>query len=69
MKFMLLFLIRLYQLCIRPFIGDVCRFTPTCSCYATEALQKHGIWRGLWLSCKRICRCGPWSAGGLDDVP
>ena len=67
--------IRLYQLTISPaqiFLfgaGSGCRFTPTCSHYALEAVQKHGAVAGGWLATKRICRCHPWGKGGHDPVP
>jgi uncharacterized protein len=62
-------LIRLYQLLLSPFWGAQCRFHPTCSCYAMEALDKHGAIKGTWLSIYRILRCNPWADGGLDPVP
>ena len=62
-------LIRLYQLLLSPFWGAQCRFHPTCSCYAMEALEKHGAIKGLALSVYRIFRCNPWADGGLDPVP
>lgn len=61
-----IFLIRLYQLTISPFLGKVCRFEPTCSEYAIEALKKYGVFKGSWLAIKRICRCHPWHPGGFD---
>lgn len=64
-----LLLIRVYQWGISPLLGPKCRFTPTCSHYAAEALQKHGLLRGLWLSVKRIGRCHPWGGSGWDPVP
>lgn len=70
MKLLAVALIRIYQWCISPLIGDVCRYTPSCSHYAVEALQKHGFWRGTWLSVKRVVRCNPWCDGcGEDPVP
>lgn len=60
--------IRLYQLCISPFIGPICRFTPTCSQYAIEAVKKYGPCQGSWLACKRICKCHPYHPGGHDPV-
>lgn len=70
MKIIALFFIRLYQLCISPLIGDVCRYTPSCSHYAAEAIGKHGFIRGGWLALKRILRCNPWWGGsGNDPVP
>lgn len=62
-------LIRLYQWCIKPVLGGVCRFTPTCSEYAVQALSKHGFWKGTWLASKRILKCHPRHLGGSDDVP
>lgn len=70
MKTIAIGFIRIYQWCISPFIGDVCRYTPSCSHYAVEALQKHGFFRGSWLTAKRIVRCNPWFGGcGHDPVP
>lgn len=71
MKILFIGLIRLYQLCIRPLLGSMpmCRFTPSCSQYAIEALQKHGLFKGTWLTIKRLCKCGPWHPGGPDAVP
>jgi len=63
-------LIRIYQWCIAPFIGDVCRFTPSCSHYGIEAIEKHGLLWGCWLTVKRIIRCNPWGGSfGHDPVP
>lgn len=61
--------IRGYQRFISPLFPPVCRFYPSCSAYAVEALQVHGAFRGLWLGIRRICRCHPFTAGGLDPVP
>lgn len=61
--------VRIYQRCISPLLPRVCRFEPTCSAYAIEALQKHGLLRGLWLAAKRIARCNPWGGSGYDPVP
>ena len=63
------FLIRAYQVTISPYLGDHCRFTPSCSAYAMEAIQKHGSLRGSWLVIKRIGRCHPFCDGGYDPVP
>lgn len=65
----LIWLVRGYQLLISPFVPPSCRFHPTCSHYAIEALQKHGPIRGLWLAIHRIARCHPWHPGGHDPVP
>lgn len=64
-----IFLIRVYQVTLSPVFGQHCRFTPTCSNYAIEALQKHGIFRGGWLGLKRLFSCHPWHEGGYDPVP
>lgn len=61
--------IQFYRHCISPLFPPVCRFTPTCSQYAIEALRKHGPVCGLWLAIKRICRCNPWGGSGYDPVP
>ena len=58
-----------YRTCISPFTPPSCRFTPTCSAYALEALRKHGALKGLWLAAKRILRCNPWGGSGYDPVP
>lgn len=62
-------LIRIYQWCISPFLGSHCRFEPSCSHYAAEALKKHGLARGTYLCLNRIRKCHPWHEGGLDPVP
>lgn len=61
--------IRAYQLAISPMLGNRCRFHPSCSDYSMEALQRHGVFRGLWLAMRRIGRCHPWHPGGYDPVP
>jgi uncharacterized protein len=61
--------IRAYQLVVSPLLGPRCRFYPSCSAYAVEALQVHGPLRGLWLAARRLLRCHPWNPGGLDPVP
>jgi putative membrane protein insertion efficiency factor len=61
--------IRLYQRVISPFTGARCRFYPSCSEYTAQAILTHGPLRGLYLGLRRLIRCHPWSAGGLDDVP
>jgi putative membrane protein insertion efficiency factor len=66
---LLLLPIRLYQRLISPVLGPHCRFAPTCSQYAVEALQAHGPLRGSWLAVRRISRCHPWNPGGHDPVP
>ncbi|MBS7242467.1 MAG: membrane protein insertion efficiency factor YidD [Treponema sp.] len=62
-------LIRFYQVCISPFLPDCCRYTPSCSQYALEAIKKHGPFRGLYLAVRRILRCNPFHEGGYDPVP
>jgi putative membrane protein insertion efficiency factor len=62
-------LVRLYRLAISPWLGSNCRYDPTCSSYAIEALQKHGVLKGSWLAAKRIARCHPWGGSGSDPVP
>ena len=62
-------LVRLYRLAISPWLGANCRFDPTCSSYAIEALQVHGIFKGTWLAIRRIGRCHPWGGSGYDPVP
>jgi len=62
-------LIKLYQFTLSPFLGKQCRFTPTCSQYGIEALQKHGALKGSWLTLKRVVRCNPWGGSGYDPVP
>ena len=70
MKRLLLKLIRFYQTSISPFFPPRCRFTPTCSQYALEAIEKYGALKGGWLAIKRICRCNPFSKRGpYDPVP
>lgn len=61
--------IRFYQLCISPMFPAACRYQPTCSQYAIEALRRHGPLRGSWLAIKRILRCHPWGGSGYDPVP
>ena len=62
-------LIRLYQVFISPLFPSTCRFTPTCSSYAIEALRKHGLLRGMYLAVRRLLRCHPWGGSGYDPVP
>ncbi|MGH1458726.1 MAG: membrane protein insertion efficiency factor YidD [Paracoccaceae bacterium] len=61
--------IRAYRLVFSPWVGFNCRYQPTCSAYALEALQKHGAFRGGWMAAKRIGRCNPWGNCGYDPVP
>lgn len=61
--------VRAYRLVFSPWVGHNCRYQPTCSLYALDALQKHGALRGGWLAARRICRCHPWGGSGYDPVP
>jgi len=61
--------VRCYRWLISPLLPPSCRFHPSCSEYAEEALERHGAWRGAWLATRRLCRCGPWHPGGCDPVP
>jgi putative membrane protein insertion efficiency factor len=67
--FPFILLIRFYQLVISPLFPSSCRYSPTCSHYGIEALQKHGLIRGGWLTIKRIASCNPWGGSGFDPVP
>lgn len=69
MKKILLGLIRAYQLLLSPFFGQHCRFTPSCSQYTSQAIEKYGAAKGTWLGLKRIVRCQPFCEGGHDPVP
>jgi len=69
MKRVLLALIRAYRLALSPWWGNQCRFMPTCSQYASEAIERHGAAEGTWIAMRRIGRCHPWCAGGFDPVP
>lgn len=69
MRSFLLILIKAYRLFISPWLGNHCRFYPSCSAYAHEAIERHGPWHGLWLALKRLGRCHPWQPGGVDPVP
>ena len=61
--------LKAYRLLISPLYGQVCRYYPSCSAYALEAVQVHGSIRGSWLAARRLIRCHPWAAGGVDPVP
>ena len=69
MRRVLIALIDGYRLLLSPFFGTQCRFYPTCSAYAREAIDVHGPLRGSWLALKRIVKCGSWHPGGVDAVP
>jgi len=66
---LLIALIRGYQLTLSPFLGGSCRFLPTCSVYAREAIERHGAWRGSSLALRRLAKCHPFGGSGLDPVP
>lgn len=61
--------LRGYQLAFRPILGQNCRFFPSCSDYALEAVERYGTFKGMWLAGRRVCRCHPWNPGGYDPVP
>jgi putative membrane protein insertion efficiency factor len=69
MKAALIAALRGYQYALRPMLGANCRFYPSCSDYAREAIERHGAARGSWLAARRVCRCHPYHPGGYDPVP
>lgn len=69
MNRILVAVVRAYQYALSPMLGQHCRFHPSCSAYAAEAIERHGASRGVWLALKRVARCHPWHAGGYDPVP
>lgn len=69
MRSLAILLIRLYQWTVSPLLGQNCRFYPSCSHYALEAIGRFGLLRGSWLAVKRIGRCHPWNPGGFDPIP
>jgi putative membrane protein insertion efficiency factor len=69
MNRILVAVVRAYQYALSPMLGQHCRFHPSCSAYAAEAIERHGAAHGAWLAVKRIARCHPWHAGGYDPVP
>jgi putative membrane protein insertion efficiency factor len=69
MKTLLIMLLRGYQYCISPLLGQSCRFYPSCSNYALEAVREHGAWKGVMLAALRLGKCHPWHPGGVDPVP
>ncbi len=68
MRHVLIALVRVYQLVLSPLLPGSCRFYPSCSNYSIEAIRRHGAWKGLWLTVKRLGRCHPFHAGGFDPV-
>ncbi|HEX7116015.1 MAG TPA: membrane protein insertion efficiency factor YidD [Steroidobacter sp.] len=69
MRLVLKVLLRFYRYCLSPLVGPTCRFYPSCSCYAEQAIETHGALRGSYLTVRRLLRCHPWNAGGYDPVP
>jgi putative membrane protein insertion efficiency factor len=69
MQKLIIGLIHLYRLLLSPFIGQHCRFHPSCSEYAVLAVEQHGVFKGSWLALRRLSKCHPWHEGGLDPVP
>ena len=69
MRALLISIINVYRWFLSPLLGQNCRFYPTCSCYAQDAIRNHGPLRGAWLAACRIGRCHPWNPGGYDPVP
>ncbi|MBR6878577.1 MAG: membrane protein insertion efficiency factor YidD [Bacteroidales bacterium] len=66
---LLIGMIRLYQITLSPWLGGACRYTPTCSNYGIQALEKYGAFKGGWLTIKRVISCNPWGGSGYDPVP
>lgn len=69
MRYPIIWFLKAYRLLISPLYGQVCRYHPSCSAYALEAVTKHGALKGTWLAVRRLGRCHPWAAGGYDPVP
>lgn len=69
MQKILILLIGAYRYLISPFLGNNCRFHPSCSCYAHQAIERFGAWQGSWMALRRLGRCHPWHEGGFDPVP
>ena len=69
MKYPIIWFLKAYRFAISPLYGQVCRYHPTCSAYALQAVETHGAFRGTYLAVRRVMRCHPWAAGGYDPVP
>ena len=69
MRWIFVLLVRAYQMLVSPLFPPACRYYPSCSNYAIEALEKYGAWRGGWMAVRRIARCHPFRPGGFDPVP
>jgi putative membrane protein insertion efficiency factor len=69
MRWLLIVVLKTYRKVVSPIYGDVCRYYPSCSAYALAAVEAHGALRGSWLTVRRLGRCHPWAAGGVDQVP
>lgn len=69
MRWVLIFLVRGYQVALSPLLPSTCRFMPSCSAYAVEAIERHGALHGSWLTVRRLARCHPFCVGGYDPVP
>ncbi|HEV7348916.1 membrane protein insertion efficiency factor YidD [Telluribacter sp.] len=69
MKTILITFVRVYQVVLSPFLPNACRYTPTCSQYMVEAVEKHGVWKGGRMGLRRLSRCHPWGGSGYDPVP
>lgn len=68
-RLLLVLVVRVYQLVVSPLLGPTCRYYPSCSAYCVQALTRHGVLWGTWLTVRRLLRCHPWTSGGVDDVP
>jgi putative membrane protein insertion efficiency factor len=69
LKYLALKLIRAYQILISPMLGQSCRFSPTCSSYSMQAIERFGFFKGCWLTVRRLLRCHPFNPGGYDPIP